>query len=57
VAAVDDRHAALRDAGDDLVAAAAERAADEAVEGGGVSDHVQSQGSIARRRSPAGGLV
>jgi hypothetical protein len=50
VAAVDDRHAALGDACDDLVAAAAERPADKGVQVGGVSGQGQSQG-----RSPPGG--
>ena len=50
VAPVDDGHAALGDAGDDLVAAAAERPADKGVQVGGVSGEGQSQG-----RSPPGG--
>jgi hypothetical protein len=43
VAPVDDRHAALGDAGDNLVPPPAEGSADEAVEGGGVSGHERSR--------------
>jgi hypothetical protein len=50
MAAVDDGHAALGDAGDDLVAAAAQRPADKGVQVGGVSGQGLSQG-----RSPPGG--
>src|SRR5215218_3214006 len=50
VAAVDDGHAALGDAGDDFVATAAEGPADKGVQVGGVSGQGQS-----RCRSPPGG--